>query len=157
MNLTRFADYSLRTLIHLAVREADIVPIGDIAAAYGISEHHLHKVANALGQHGYVHAVRGRHGGLRLAMPTGSIVVGEVVRRTEATLAPVECQAGVPCPIRGPCRLEGMMDEAMAAFLAVLDRYTLADLMHERRDGLAKRLGLQAGAPQLNVSPVSPG
>lgn len=142
MNLTRFADYSLRTLIHLAVRDGDIVSIGDIAAAYGISEHHLHKVANMLGQLGYVQAVRGRHGGLRLALRPEQIGIGDVVRRTEATLAPVECMDGVPCPIRGPCRLEGIMQEAMAAFLAVLDRHTLADLLHERHAALARRLGV---------------
>ncbi len=145
MNLTRFADYGLRTLIHLAVREDRVVPIGEIAAAYRISEHHLHKVANALGQLGYVHAVRGRHGGLRLALPPDRIIIGEVVRRTEATLAPVECMDGVGCPIRGPCRLEGIMEEAMAAFLAVLDRYTLADVLRAQHAALAKRLGLPAG------------
>lgn len=141
MNLTRFADYGLRILIHLGLRDGDVVSIGEIAAAYGISENHLHKVANGLGQLGYVRAVRGRRGGLQLAQPPGRIVIGDVVRRTEASLAVVECMDGVPCPIRGPCRLEGMMDEAMKAFLSALDRYTLADLLHERREALARQLG----------------
>ncbi len=146
MNLTRFADYGLRTLIHLAVREGCVVPISEIAAAYRISEHHLHKVANALGQLGYVRSVRGRHGGLLLAQPPERIVIGEVVRRTEATLAVVECMDGGFCPIRGPCRLEGMMEEAMAAFLAVLDRHTLADVLRDQHAALAHRLRLPPGA-----------
>ena len=144
MHLTRFADYGLRTLMYLAVRDGDIVSIGEIAAAYGISEHHLHKVANALGQLGYVHAVRGRHGGLRLAMSAEQIVIGDVVRRTEVRLAPVACMDEAPCPIHGPCRLEGLMQDAMAAFLAVLDRQTLADVLRERHTELARRLAAPA-------------
>ena len=71
----------------------------------------------------------GRGGGLRLALPPGEIVVGAVVRQTEDDLALVECFGGGACAITAPCRLRRVLGEALAAFLAVLDRYTLADLL----------------------------
>ena len=89
------------------------------------------KVANTLSRHGFVDSVRGRAGGLRLAKPASEIYIGDVVRTVEADMAVVECfQDGKgECLITPACRLKGVFNEALNAFLAVLDRYTLHDLV----------------------------
>lgn len=146
MRLTRYTDYALRTLIYLALHEPQMSSIAGIADAYGISESHLTKVVHQLGRAGLVRTLRGRGGGLRLGRPPGEIVVGAVVRETEEDLALVECFSNGACAITAPCRLRGVLGEAMAAFLAVLDRYTLADLVApDAAADLARLLGLQPG------------
>ncbi len=142
MHLTRFTDYGLRTLIYLGLHGDRLASVGDIAAAYRVKRNHLAKVVHRLGQLGLVETVRGRQGGLRLAHSPTEIRLGDVVRQTEGVLAPVECFIGGPCPIGGVCRLEGVMHEALDAFLAVLDHYTLQDILQMAPTSLAARLGL---------------
>lgn len=139
MRLTQHTDYAIRVLMHAASRWLHDGPealgsIREIAQAYGISENHLMKVVNRLAQHGLLHTQRGRHGGLRLALPPERIRVGEVVRRIEEDLALVECFAeGSACPLTGHCRLAAALDGARRAFLDALDRHTLADLVPRAR------------------------
>jgi Rrf2 family nitric oxide-sensitive transcriptional repressor len=146
MRLTAFTDYALRTLIYLAAQPPGAsARIADIAAAYGISETHLTKVVNLLAQGGEIASLRGRRGGLRLGRPAEQINVGAVIRRTEPDLALVECFSGGACRITPCCTLSGVLHEALDAFLAVLDHYTLADLMKPRLN-LAALLGIPAEA-----------
>lgn len=136
MRLTNFTDYTLRVLIYLGShqREGRLATIGDIAAAYGISENHLMKVVHHLGRQGHVETVRGKGGGMRLARSPEQINIGDVVRGAEEDLAIVECfqQGGHSCPISSVCTLSGLMERALGAFLDVLDRKTLADLLKPR-------------------------
>lgn len=129
MRLTRYTDYALRTLIYVGLGEPRQSSIAGIAKAYGISETHLVKVVHHLGRLGLVRTTRGRGGGIRLGQPPGQITLGAVVRQTEEDLALVECFAAGNCAITAPCRLRHALGEALAAFLSVLDRYTLADLL----------------------------
>lgn len=129
MRLTRYTDYALRTLIYLGLNEPRLSSIADVAQAYRISENHLTKVVHQLGKLGLVHTMRGRGGGLRLGKQPEDIVIGAVVRQTEDDLALVECFASGACAITAPCRLRKALGEALAAFLDVLDGYTLADLL----------------------------
>ncbi|ROZ78158.1 Rrf2 family transcriptional regulator [Ramlibacter sp. WS9] len=131
MKLTTFTDYSLRVLIYLAVEPGRRATIGEIAASFNVSEHHLTKVVHFLGRCGWLANVRGRGGGLHLGMAPEQIGVGAVVRQTEGEAVLAECfgpsQGG--CAIARVCRLRGVLAEAGEAFHAVLDRYTLADLV----------------------------
>jgi Rrf2 family nitric oxide-sensitive transcriptional repressor len=129
MRLTRYTDYAMRVLLYLGARPEKVCSIGEIARAYGISQNHLMKVGHELGKAGYVEGVRGRSGGIRLARPADRINVGDVVRGTEEGFDLVECGS---CVIAPACGLTGVLDEALAAFMAVLDRYTLADLLKKR-------------------------
>ena len=142
MQLTRFSDYGLRTLIYLALRPDGLSSIEEIATAYQISENHLTKVVHRLGQAGLIETIRGRNGGMRLARAATAIGIGDVVRATEPSIALVECQTGQPCVIKGACRLQTIMDEAQTALLAVLDRYNLADISGSGTRALRRRLGL---------------
>jgi Rrf2 family nitric oxide-sensitive transcriptional repressor len=116
--------------MHLAANPDRLVRIRDVADRFRISQNHLTKVAFLLGREGLIQTVRGRAGGLRLARRPESICVGDVVRRMEGDIHIVECFSNEPggCLISGACRLKGVLHEALAAFLAVLDCYTLADL-----------------------------
>jgi Rrf2 family nitric oxide-sensitive transcriptional repressor len=142
VQLTRYSDYSLRVLIYLALDPERLVTIEDIAGSYDISKAHLMKVVHHLGLRGYVETVRGRGGGLRLARRSEEIRVGDVVRSTEEDMRLVECfdPASSQCMIETACGLRVVLHEALAAFLAVLDRYTLADLVARRRAPLARLL-----------------
>lgn len=142
MRLTLFTDYSLRVLMYVGVKDG-AATISELAESYGVSRNHLMKVIQRLAQLGYLETARGRRGGLRLARPPGEISVGEVVRRMEDDLALVNCfdPAAQPCVIAQGCVLRRALGEALEAFLAVLDGYTLEDLIAPRRR-LARLLGL---------------
>lgn len=141
MRLTSFTDYSLRVLMYLAIQGDERVTIADIGSAFGISEHHLVKVVHFLGKAGFLANLRGRGGGLRLARPAASISIGGVVRQTEPKPMPAECfdRASNSCAIAPVCRLAGVLAEAVQSFYAVLDKYTLEDVVNNRR-ALAKIL-----------------
>jgi len=147
VRLTAYTDYTLRTLMYLAVNDGRPTTIAQIANAYRISEAHLMKIVHQLGVAGDIETTRGRNGGIRLAKPAAAIKLGTVVRRTEVDLELVPC-FGDPesCGISSACLLKVVLDEALSAFLAALDQYTLADLITPRR-GLSALLGLEATRP----------
>jgi Rrf2 family nitric oxide-sensitive transcriptional repressor len=146
MRLTEHTDYALRTLIYLGVRGDRLTPVGEVAQAYGLSKNHLLKVANHLAAAGYVQTVRGNGGGLRLAQPAEAINIGAVVRITETdlNLVPCFCEGG-GCRIEAGCVLRTTLNVALRAFLAELDRTTLADLLRPR-PLLGRLLGLEGPA-----------
>jgi Rrf2 family nitric oxide-sensitive transcriptional repressor len=134
MRLTVYTDYALRLLMYLAIKDDGLATIAEIAESYDISRNHMMKVAHQLGLAGYVETVRGRSGGLRLARSATEINLGDVVRHTEQDMALVPCMspADAACAIRPSCLLKRALDRAMAAFLAVLDEYSLGDLVKPR-------------------------
>lgn len=129
MRLTRYSDYAVRAMMYLAHSDGRLSSIGEIARAYAISQNHLMKVVHDLGKGGFVATVRGRNGGIRLARPPEDINLGEVIRFAEQEFQLAECDA---CLIACACGLTGIFDEAIGAFLRVLDGYTLVDAMRGR-------------------------
>ncbi len=147
MRLTLHTDYSLRVLMFAALKGETLSTIAEIAEHFDISRTHLMKVVNALGRAGYLDTIRGKKGGFRLAKKPSQIKVGAVVRDLEEALGIVGCMQQTDyCPIEGACILRRALGEAMAAFLAVLDRYTLDDLVKPRKS-LAWLLDLGAALP----------
>lgn len=133
MQLTRFSDYGLRLMMMAAANGERRITIEETARAYDISRAHLMKVAQLLVREGFLKAVRG--GGLTLARPAEAITIGAVVRATESDFAIVECMGpGNQCRITPACRLRGVLGEALGAFLQVLDRHTLAELVLRPED-----------------------
>lgn len=145
MRLNMQTDYALRLLMLLAVNTDALVTIAAVADRFSISRNHLMKVAHTLGKAGVVETVRGRAGGLRLARPASEIIVGDVVRQMEGDFALVECFQGGKgeCLITPACRLKGALQEAMSAFLATLDGYSIRDLT-TRNTPLASLLKTEA-------------
>lgn len=160
MRLSSYTDYALRLLMYLAVQRDGLPTISEVAQVYGISKNHLMKVAHQLGLGGYIETVRGRNGGLRLGRPAEQISIGDVIRYTEQDMAIVECMerprsGEAPrefgCRLSPDCNLRSALQEALQAFLAVLDGYTLADIVRNRRS-LAALLDL----PQPPGGPFRP-
>ena len=145
MRLTTYTDYALRLLMYVAVKDDELATISEVADGYGISKNHLMKVAHQLGLAGFVETVRGRSGGLRLAKPAAAIGLGDVVRVTEQDMSLVPCfdPADKSCAIGACCGLRRALGAASAAFLAVLDDYTLADLAKPRAP-LRRLLAIEA-------------
>jgi Rrf2 family nitric oxide-sensitive transcriptional repressor len=139
MKLTRYTDYALRVLMHLAVQPRQLTSISTIARAYGISQNHLVKVVQDLRVAGFVEAARGRTGGIRLARPPEAIVLGEVVRHTEEGFDLVNCGS---CLIAPACALTGALHHALGAFMDVLDGYSIADLTNTRAEALRRLLAI---------------
>lgn len=130
MHLTLHTDYAMRLLMFLGLNPERRCTIEEIAEHYRVSRNHLMKVALTLTQKGFVDSLRGRNGGLKLAKAPAEIGIGAVVRATEDNLDLVECFAKVnTCRIAPACLLKQPFAEAVQAFLAVLDRYTLADML----------------------------
>jgi len=134
MQLTAYTDYALRVLMYLAVHEERLVTISEMATAYNISKNHLMKIVHQLGQKGFIETIRGRSGGLRLGQPPTQLALGQIVRQMEPHFNIVECFEPTTnhCPITPACGLARVLVEARDAFLAVLDRYTLADLIPDK-------------------------
>ena len=146
MRLAEYTDFTLRVLMYCAANADRLVTVGELAERHGLSKNHLMKVVHQLGVAGYVETVRGRGGGLRLAKPTESIGLGEVVRRTEPDFAIVSCFQPIdePCAIRPCCVLKNAFEKARDAFIDVLDGYTLKDLI-EPRGRLIRLLDIRQG------------
>lgn len=134
MRLTTFSDYTIRVLIYVGLNPGKRATINELANAYGISRNHLMKVVHYLGQTGYIDTVRGKGGGFLLAVPPSEINIGHLIRDTEERVSLVACfsDGSSDCRIHTACELKGMLQEALEAFYAVLEQYTLDDLLHDR-------------------------
>lgn len=130
MKLTSYTNYALRSLQLAALRAPELVKIDDVVLIHGLSRPHVRKIVHELGQAGLLTTFRGRHGGFQLAKPADTIMVGDVVRLTEGPLDVVECfdPASNTCPLIGVCKLSKALQTATAAFLAVLDELSIAEI-----------------------------
>jgi len=130
MQLTTFSDYSMRVMMYLGLQHGKLSTISEIAKSYNISENHLTKVVHHLAQCGYIETLRGKGGGLRLVLDPSTINIGAVLRASEGDsgLLPCLTKEG-ECCIQLSCKLMSILNEAQAALFAVLDKYTLADLL----------------------------
>jgi len=144
LRLTQFSNFAIRVLMYAALKGNAPSAVPEIARAYGVSYDHLKKAAAELCRHGYVETVRGRNGGVRLAKDPGEIRIGEVIRQMEGDTVLVECfdPTTNSCPLIVACQLRVALQEALAAFFDVLDRYTLADLIRYPEQ-LSPLLGLE--------------
>ncbi len=131
MRLTTRTNLAMRTLMFCAVNDGRTVRKQEVAAACNGSENHLAQVIHLLAQRGFLHTVRGRSGGLRLARSMDDIRVGEVFRTFEAAVPFTECfdTAENRCPLAGCCRLKCALADALDAFYGTLDKLTLRDMI----------------------------
>ncbi len=131
MRLTSFTDFGLRALMRMASAPDRAFSTAELAEEFALSRNHLTKIMAALAQAGIVTTRRGGGGGAMLARPADQIRLGDVVRVLEAGQALVACfvsTGSASCSITGCCRLKVQLRGAEAAFLAELDRSSLADV-----------------------------
>lgn len=140
MRLTSYTDFGLRALLYLAtLPEGELSSVAKVSALYGVSRNHMVKVVNQLVKLGYLQSQRGKNGGIRMTCDPATINIGQVIRALEGNLDGIDC--GSPaCHIVSVCLLKSALKEAMDAFLAVMDSYTLQDLL-ANRDELQRVFG----------------
>ncbi|GMW00365.1 MAG: hypothetical protein AMXMBFR84_15020 [Candidatus Hydrogenedentota bacterium] len=133
MHLTLYTDYSLRLLLFLAI-QPEGATITEVAERYGISRNHLVRIVHDLGKKGWIATERGRGGGIKLAKDPGEINLGSVVRDMEPFQI-VECFNAISntCVIAPSCLMKKVLADAAEAFLAELEKYTLADLIKNKK------------------------
>lgn len=131
MRLNLYTDYLFRILMQAAVNRPKRVTVDEVAETFGVSRHYLIKAVHMLGRGGYLATQRGAGGGFTLARAPGAIRVGDIARLGEGGSEVIDCENrnGHPCLLFPSCHLRGVLAEASEAFFAVLDRYTLEDLI----------------------------
>ncbi|MFT6772837.1 MAG: Rrf2 family nitric oxide-sensitive transcriptional repressor [Paracoccaceae bacterium] len=152
MHLTVRSNHAMRLMMYCALNDGRIAPVAEIARACNMSEAHLAKIANRLAAGGFVETLRGRGGGVRLARKADAISVGAVVRATETGAILLECfdLTTNTCPLVSACKFRGLVRTALDAFLAVLDRATLADMIEGGHD-----MSALMGLPRLGCARAS--
>ncbi|WP_417806354.1 RrF2 family transcriptional regulator [Thioclava sp.] len=130
MRLTSFTDYGLRMLMRMAAAPERAYSTAELATEFGLSRNHLSKIMQRLSRGGIVETRRGGGGGAMLARTPNDILLGDIVRLLEEDLPLVECflPETNSCALDGRCRLKARLRAAETAFLADLDRSTLADI-----------------------------
>lgn len=166
MRLTVYSDYAIRLLLYLGLKQNGLATIQEISKAYGISRNHLMKITHRLGRAGFVETVRGRGGGIRLSKSALQSTLGDLIRETEDDFQLVECfnAETATCVIRDKCYVQPIMAEALDAYMAVLDRYTLGEVVAAHRRGLHSLMAIllpeavaaAEAAETTEPSPASP-
>lgn len=137
MKLSKRGEYALRSMINLGIAAKvgrSLVRVTELAKAEDLPVKFLEQVMQQLREAGYVKSVRGKHGGYRLGKPATQIAIGSVVRLIDGPLAPIRCVSQTAyepcnCPDEAHCGLRMLMLDVRNAIAAILDRYTLADVV----------------------------
>lgn len=130
MRLTSFTDYGLRLLMRLASDEEQWVSSAEIAEEFDLSRNHLAKIIQHLARAKLIETRRGGSGGIRLAVPADDISLGGLIALLEQNqnLVPCFADGSSGCSLTPHCRLKGKLKAAESAFLATLERSTLAEI-----------------------------
>ncbi|SUI90354.1 Rrf2 family transcriptional regulator [Shewanella morhuae] len=151
MQLTRYTDFGVRTLMYLAIQpdRTTLFRIAEITQVFDLSPNHISKIVHHLGKLGYLETIRGKMGGFRLGKPASEINLGQLVRSLENSLVAIDCSKPY-CRFTPACKLKGVLAQAVAAYLNVLDQYSLLDIVSNRNELLALLPDLSISVLQLD-------
>ena len=124
--------YALRVLVEMAEHSSDErIPLKEISEKQGISQKYMESIMTLLSKNGFVDAIHGKGGGYKLNRKPEEYRIGDILRLTEGTLAPVACleKNADQCPKQNVCRTVGMWRELDELIETYLDSVTIADLM----------------------------
>lgn len=134
MQIKKYTDYGLRTLIYLGTRDPDsLSTINEICDAFAIPRNHVNKVIHQLGKEGFIVTRRGKNGGFRLAKAPDQIRLDDVVRKLEGDTPWVNCHSP-ECRIEPVCELKNILARGKKLFYDYLAQYTLLSLLQNRKD-----------------------
>ena len=142
MRLTKSTSHAIRILIECARADDRLVKVAELSERLQITQQNVFKIVNLLARARLIEAMRGRNGGVRLARPPGAIRIGDVVRATEVTHVEIDDDVADRKQGRGR-RVNQILDDALSAFIDVLDQHTLADMVR----------GVPAPGPQPRRKP----
>lgn len=134
MQLTRFTDYGLRTLMYATAKKGQITNVKEISERYGISRNHLVKVVHRLSQLGYIETTKGKGGGIKIAKNAENLRLGDLIKELEPNMNVVECFDAKTntCQITGSCQLKHYLFEATQKFIDTMNKYTLGDTVQNK-------------------------
>ena len=132
MRLTKQTGHAIRILIDCTLAKDELVKVADVSDRLGVTKQNVFKIVHILSHAGFLSAVRGPNGGVRLAKPATSIKIGDVVRAIEVTRVQVEGGRGRKTADNDPASINAMFDDALSAFIFVLDQHTLAELATQK-------------------------
>ncbi len=149
MHLSKKAEYALRATIHLGMA-AEVgrptVSGAELAEANRLPLKFVERILQELREAGFVETQRGKFGGYSLAKPASEIGIGQLVRLMDGRLAPICCASEnayqpCTCPDEDHCGLRMIMIDVRNAIAAIMDRYTVAQVVEVtlrkmRRDGV---------------------
>lgn len=135
MRLSKTTNYAIRILLDCAVAEPELVKVAEISERRDITLQNTFKIVHLLSRAGFIRAVRGRHGGVRLARPASEIRIGDVVRAMEMMQLEIERDdASDRSGTEGQlAALDQLFDSALGAFISVLDEHTLDQMIKAQR------------------------
>ena len=120
--------YALRVMIDLAEHATGtFTPLKEVAQRQDISQKYLESIMSNLSKSGFVEGAQGKGGGYRLSRAPEDYKVGEILRLTEGSLAPVSCLEH--------CRTLPMWTRLNSVINEFFDSYTIADLMKTEDGG----------------------
>ena len=126
--------YALRVLVEMAEHSSDErISLKEISEKQGISQKYMESIMTLLSKNGFVDAIHGKGGGYMLNRKPEEYRIGDILRLTEGTLAPVACleKNAEQCPKQNVCRTVGMWRKLDELIESYLDSVTIADLMKE--------------------------
>lgn len=132
MKISTKGRYALRLMQDIAAHDSgEPVRIKEIASRQEISAKYLEQIVAILSKAGYVKSIRGPQGGYRLTRKPEEYSLGDILRLTEGSLAPVECLEGETnqCPRAGDCITLLFWKKLDKAIREVTEGYTLEDLL----------------------------
>lgn len=124
--------YALRVLVDMAEHsDEERIPLKEVAERQQISQKYIEAIMTLLSKNGFVDAVHGKGGGYKLNRSPEEYKVGDILRLTEGTLAPVACleQNAKPCERESVCRTLKMWSKLDELIEGYLDSVSIADLM----------------------------
>jgi Rrf2 family nitric oxide-sensitive transcriptional repressor len=141
MRLSKTTNYAIRILLDCAVADPRLVKVAEISERRDITLQNTFKIVHLLSRAGFVQAVRGRHGGVRLSKPASEIRIGDVVRAMEILNLELEKEEKQHAAASGGlAALDKLFDNALGAFISVLDEHTLDQMIKaQRKDPAAAR------------------
>jgi Rrf2 family protein len=138
MRLTKQTGHAIRILIDCALAKDQLVKVAEVSDRLGVTKQNVFKIVHILSHAGFLTAVRGPNGGVRLAKPATAIRIGDVVRAIEVTRVQVEGGKSSQSSDADPGNINAMFGDALTAFISVLDQHTLAELAEKSPIGFTE-------------------
>ncbi|MFC1509157.1 RrF2 family transcriptional regulator [Candidatus Omnitrophota bacterium] len=142
MFVSQKSQYALRAIFELSKHFGEgPVKVGSIANVQAIPPRFLEVILNQLKQDGIVTSRRGNEGGYSLANSPKTLTVGDILRRVQGSLDPVNCVADIAentCPLYGDCVFLPMWKDVKEAVLNVYDNTTFQLLLDREKKNAEK-------------------
>lgn len=136
MNLSKFTDYSFRTLIYLGNNDKNLYTVEELSKNLNISENHIKKIVHSLAREGYIISIKGRNGGIKLAKDPLNINLGDVLIFCEDFSKVIECKKNSEnCTYNSEkCLIKNIVKSSIHKFIQEFKKYSLYDVIKSIND-----------------------